>query len=77
MTMRLSAACQIVTAAAQRRREAACGHSISRIFRRLSPFPFAGLPVVAGDTALDHFVTPLVACRDKGGEVAAAEAKSA
>jgi hypothetical protein len=52
------------------------GHSIPR-FRRLSPFPFAGLPVVAGDTALDHFVAPLVACDDEGGEVAAAEAKSA
>ena len=34
-----------------RRREAAGGHSISRFFRRLFPFPFAGLPVVAGNTA--------------------------
>jgi hypothetical protein len=33
-----------------------------RFFRRLSPFPFASLPVVAGDTALDHFVAPTVAC---------------
>jgi hypothetical protein len=26
-------------------------------FRRLSPFPFAGLSVVAGDAALDHFAS--------------------
>ena len=39
------------------------------------PFPDAGLPVVAGDTALDHFVAPMVACDDEAGEVAAAEAK--
>jgi hypothetical protein len=32
------------------RRKAARGHSIS--FWRLAPFPFAGLPVVAGDTRL-------------------------
>ena len=36
--------------------KAAVGHSISRFFRRLSPFPFAGVPVVAGNTALDHFI---------------------
>ena len=45
--------------------------------RRLSPFPFAGLPVVASDTALDHFVAPLIARHDEGSEVAAAEAKGA
>jgi hypothetical protein len=44
---------------------------------RLSPFPFAGRPVVAGDAALDHFVAPLIACHDEGSEVAAAEAKRA
>jgi hypothetical protein len=57
--------------------KAAVGHSISRFFRRLSPFPFAGLPVVTGDTALDHFVAPAVACDDKGDQVATAEAKRA
>jgi hypothetical protein len=46
-----------------------------RFFRRLSPFPFAGLPVVAGNTALDHLVPPLIARHDEGSEVAAAEAK--
>ena len=45
------------------------------IFRRLSPFPFARVPVVAGDMALDHFVAPLIARHDEGSEVAAAEAK--
>jgi hypothetical protein len=58
-------------------REAACGHSISRFFRLLSPFPFAGLPVVAGQTALDHFVAPLIARHDEGSDIAAAEAKRA
>jgi hypothetical protein len=61
-----------------RRREAAWGgHSISRFFRRLSPFPFAGRPIVAGDAALDHFVAPLIARHDERGEIAAAEAKRA
>src|SRR4029077_19074277 len=45
--------------------------------RRRSPFPFAGLPVVAGDTALDHFIAPLIARHDERGEVAAAKAKPA
>ena len=58
------------------RREAG-GHSISRIFRRLSPFPFARLPVESSDLALDHFVAPFVACHDEGSEIAAAEAKRA
>jgi hypothetical protein len=53
------------------------GCSKSGFFRRLSPFPFAGLPVVAGDAALDHFVTPLIARDDERSEVAAAEAKRA
>src|SRR4029077_11421117 len=57
--------------------KAAVGHSISRFFRRLSPFPFAGLPVVTGDTALDHFVAPPIAGHDEGSEIAAAEAKGA
>jgi hypothetical protein len=55
----------------------ASGHSISRLFWRLAPFPTAGLPVVAGDTALDHFVAPLVARHDEGSEIAAAEAERA
>jgi hypothetical protein len=44
-------------------------------FWRLSPFPFAGVPVVAGDAALDHFVTPPVPRHEEGSKVAAAEAK--
>ena len=48
-----------------------------RFFRRLSPFPFAGLLVVASHTALDHFVAKPIACRNERGEVAAAEAKRA
>jgi hypothetical protein len=60
-----------------RRREAADGQSISRFFRLLSPFPFAGLPVVARDVALDHFVAPFVACHNERGEIAAAKAKRA
>ena len=50
---------------------------MSRFFRRLSPFPFAGVPVVAGDVTLDHFVAPLIARQYEGSEVAAAEAKRA
>src|SRR5215468_1174832 len=46
-------------------------------YRRLAPFPFAGVPIVAGDAALDHFVAPLVARHDEGSEVAATEAKRA
>ena len=63
-----------------RRREATWGgHSISRLpfFWWLPPFPFAGVPVVAGDAALDHFVAPLIAGHDEGSEIAAAEAKRA
>ena len=41
----------------------------------LSPFPFAGRPVVVSDAALDHFVPPVIARYHEGGEVAAAEAK--
>jgi hypothetical protein len=59
------------------RRQATGGHSMSRFFRRLPPFPFAGLPVVAGDAALDHFVAPAVASDDESGQVATAEAKPA
>src|SRR6516162_1561259 len=48
-------------------RKAAGGHSISsRFFRPLSPFPFAGLPVVAVVPRLDHFVAPFGACHDEG-----------
>src|SRR6266700_403408 len=43
----------------------------------LAPFPFAGVPVVAGDAALNHFVAPFVACHDERGEIAAAKAKRA
>ena len=57
------------------RREAGDGHSIFRLFRRLSPFPLAGLPVVAGDSALDHFVAPAVACNNEGDQITTAEAK--
>jgi len=62
-----------------RRREAAIVHLISRlpIFWRLAPFPFAGLPVVAGDTTLNHFIAPFVACHDERDEIAAAKAKPA
>jgi hypothetical protein len=35
------------------------------------------VPVVAGDAALDHFVTPPIARHDERGEIAAAEAKRA
>src|SRR6516162_7615290 len=48
-----------------------------RFLRRLSPFPFAGVPVVASDAPLDHFVAPLIARHDEGSEVAAAIAKRA
>jgi hypothetical protein len=41
------------------------------------PFPFAAHPVVAGDTALDHFVPPLIARYNESCEVATAEAKRA
>jgi hypothetical protein len=53
------------------------GYSISGFFRQLSPFPFAGVPVVAGDAALDLFVAPFVARHDEGREIAAAKAKRA
>src|SRR5262249_31272284 len=46
-------------------------------YRRVAPFPFAGVPIVAGDAALDHFVAPLVARHDEGSEVATPEAKRA
>jgi hypothetical protein len=57
------------------RREAA-DISIFRLWR-LSPFPFAGLPVVAGNAALDHFIAPLIARHDERGEIATAKAKPA
>jgi hypothetical protein len=41
------------------------------------PFPFAGLPVIAGDAALNHFIAPLIARHDEGSEVAGAEAERA
>jgi hypothetical protein len=52
------------------------GISIFRLWR-LSPFPFAGLPVIAGDTALDHFIAPLIARHNERGEIATAKAKRA
>jgi hypothetical protein len=58
------------------RREAASGHSISR-FRRLFPVPFAGLRVVAGGTAFDHFVAEFGARHDERGEIATAKAECA
>jgi hypothetical protein len=45
------------------------------LFRRLSPFPLARLPVVAGDAALNHFIAPLIARYDESSETAAPEAK--
>jgi hypothetical protein len=48
-----------------------------RFLRSFPPFPFAGLRVVAGSTALDHFVAPILVRHDEGGEVAAAKAKRA
>jgi hypothetical protein len=41
------------------------------LFRRLSPFPFAALPVVASDAAPDHFVAPLIARHDEGSSLIA------
>ena len=38
---------------------------------------FPSRPVVAGDTALDHFVAPPIACHDERGETAAAKTESA
>ncbi len=35
------------------------------------------MPIVPGDAALDHFVPPVIARQDEGGEIAAAEAKRA
>jgi hypothetical protein len=46
-------------------------------FWRLAPFPFAGLPIVAGDTAPYHFVAPVVAYHDERNEIAAAETNRA
>jgi hypothetical protein len=40
----------------------------------LPPFPFTGVPVVTGDTALDHFVAPAVSLNNKRDAVAAAKA---
>jgi hypothetical protein len=48
-----------------------------RFFWRLSPFPFAGLLIVASDTALGHFVAVFVARHDKCSENAATKAKRA
>jgi hypothetical protein len=45
--------------------------------RRFPPFPFAGPRVVAGDTALNHFIAPFVARHDERGENTAAKAKRA
>ena len=44
-------------------------------FRRLCPFPFACAPIVVSDTTPYHFVSPFVACHNKGDEIAAAKAK--
>ncbi len=55
-------------------------HRASSLVRpawRLSPFPLAGLPVIAGHTTLNHFIPPVIARHDQGSEVAAAEAKRA
>jgi hypothetical protein len=64
---RLNRLCQIASSHSPR----------PRFFRRLSPFPFAGLRIVAGDTALDHFIAPFVARHDERGENTAAKAKRA
>jgi hypothetical protein len=39
------------------------------IFRRLAPFPFARLPIVAGNAALDHFVAPAIACNNESDQL--------
>jgi hypothetical protein len=44
---------------------------------RLSPLPFASLPVVASGAALDHLVAPLIARHDEGSKIATAEANRA
>jgi hypothetical protein len=41
------------------------------------PFPFAGLRVVTGNTAPNHFVAPFVARYDERNEIAAAKTKPA
>jgi hypothetical protein len=41
------------------------------ILWRLTPFPFAGLPVVAGDATLCHFTAPFVALYDERYEIPA------
>jgi hypothetical protein len=48
-----------------------------RFLWRLTPFPFAGLLIVASETALDHFVAIFVACYNEGNEIAAAKANRA
>jgi hypothetical protein len=48
-----------------------------RFLWRLSPFPFAGLLIVAGNIAPNHFVAPFVARYDERNEIAAAKAKRA
>ena len=48
-------------------------HSKSR-FRQLSPFPIAGLRVVAGGAALYHFVVKSGARHDERGEIATGKA---
>src|SRR5262249_1918723 len=53
------------------------GRSISSFFWRLSPFPFAGLPVVASRPALGHFVAEQISRHKEAREVAAGEAERA
>jgi hypothetical protein len=55
---------------------AARGPALVLAWRR-APFPFASHPVETGDVALDHFVPPLIARYDEGGEIADAKAKGA
>jgi hypothetical protein len=50
---------------------------LSSRFRRLFPFPFAGLRVVTGGTAFDHLVAESDARHDERGEIATAKAECA
>src|SRR5215469_6470731 len=54
-----------------------CDRIFRFFFRRFSPFPFAGLLVVASEAALDHFFAVSIARHDECKKAATAEAKHA